>query len=142
MANFTMTGLDEMLADMTRKGQRSGQIAIAMCNIGAGIIKDEWVQVATEHDFIDTGEMIASIGFPAPVTNMGSFLYRDIYPQGKDSKGVRNAEKAFILHYGSSKLSASYWVDEADNKAVPKVESALQEAWYKFCEDGTIPTTV
>ena len=75
----------------------------------------------------------------------------DIYPQGKDKKGkgVRNAEKAFILHYGASSrvaknevkikekypgngIPATHWVDDADKIAEPEVERVFTEIFDKF----------
>jgi len=55
----------------------------------------------------------------------------DIYPQGKDGRGIRNAEKAFILHYGTKRLTGSGWVDEADaicsNTVIPAMEAVLDD---------------
>jgi len=80
--------------------------------------------------------MIDSIGFgPAPV-RAGAILYNDVYPQGRDAKGVRNAEKAFILHYGSSRISPSYWVDEADAASEAPVQERIEAIWDRFLNSG------
>ncbi|NLW24754.1 MAG: hypothetical protein GXY91_05875, partial [Clostridia bacterium] len=65
---------------------------------------------------------------------IGDLKEVDIYPQGKDRKGVRNAEKAFVLHYGTSKLPASHWVDDADEMAGPMVEERLTKMFDEWLE--------
>lgn len=139
MARFDTPGLDALIRDMERMGQSGGQTAEAMVNAAVGVIRDEWRASAERHDLKDTGALIDSIGFPAPVQNAGGILYRDVYPQGVDGKGTRNAEKAFVLNYGTSKIPATYWVDEADQAAGPKVAQRLEEIWGEFLDTGKAP---
>ena len=47
--------------------------------------------------------------------------------RGKDEKGVRNAEKAFIAHYGKSGQLGTHFIDEAEANAKAKVAVAMQE---------------
>jgi hypothetical protein len=72
----------------------------------------------------------------------------DIYPQGKDKKGTRNAEKAFILHLGTTSNTAqkrrkkkkfsgpgiprTLWVDDADRASEPRVMDAYTRIWDAF----------
>lgn len=133
------SGLDELIREMERMGEQSGPVAKAMVEEGANIIRDEWKASAERHGHRDTGAMIDSIGFPSPVRTMGDILYRDVYPLGKDKKMTRNAEKAFILNYGTSKIKPSYWVEEADEAAGPKAEARLQAIWDDYIEHGTVP---
>jgi hypothetical protein len=139
MARFDAPGLDALIRDMERMGQSGGQTAEAMVNAAVGVIRDEWRASAERHDLKDTGALIDSIGFPAPVQNAGGILYRDVYPQGVDGKGTRNAEKAFVLNYGTSKIPATYWVDEADQAAGPRVQQRLEEIWGEFLDTGKAP---
>lgn len=142
MARFDTSGLDKLISEMQRMGQDSGAVAEAMVNAAVIEIRDAWKESAEAHDLRDTGAMIKSIGFPAPVQNMGGALYRDVYPQGKDAKGTRNAEKAFVLNYGTSRVPATYWVDEADERSGPKVQQRLEEMWGEFLETGKVPTVI
>ena len=139
MARFDTPGLSDLIKEMERMGQDGGEVAEAMVNAAVVVIRDEWRASAENHGLVDTGAMIESIGFPAPVQKAGGILYRDVYPQGKDGKGVRNAEKAFILNYGKHNKEATYWVDEADAAAGPKVERRLEEIWGEFLETGKVP---
>ena len=123
-------------------GQSSGDVAEAMVNAAVVEIRDAWKETAEKYDLHDTGDMIRSIGFPTPPQKIGAAIFRDVYPQGKDSKGVRNAEKAFLLHYGTSRIKAKYWVDEAEAISGPRVQTRLEEIWGEFLETGKIPTTI
>lgn len=139
MARFNTSGLDNLIRDMQRMGQDSGAIAEAMVNAAVIEIRNAWRESAEAHELRDTGAMIESIGFPNPVQDIGGTLYRDVYPQGTDAKGTRNAEKAFILNYGTSRIPATYWVDEADEKSGPKVQTRLEQMWGEFLETGRVP---
>lgn len=139
MARLDSSGLDQLLQDMEKMGQSSGEVAEAMVTAGAMEIRDAWKESAEAHGHIDTGAMIDSVAFAGPVVNMGSLLYRDVTAKGKDRHGVRNAEKAFILNYGSSRIKPSYWVDEAEAKAEPRIQERLEGMWGEFLETGRVP---
>lgn len=140
MARFDTSGLDELIREMEHRGETSGEIAEAMVNAAVIEIRDAWKESAEEHGLRDTGAMIESIGFHQPVQRLGDVLYRDVYPQGTDGKGVRNAEKAFIAHYGTRRQPATHWVDDADEKSGPKVEQRLTAIWGEYLETGKVPT--
>lgn len=129
MARFDTSGMDGLIREMERLGEASGEIAEEMVNAAVEEIRDAWKESAEEHKLRDTGAMIASIGFPQPVQRIGDVLYRDVYPQGVDGKGVRNAEKAFIANYGTSRQPPTYWVDDADEKSGPRVQKRLTAMW-------------
>ena len=134
MARMDTSGLDELINEMRRLGQDSGPVVDEMLDTAAGIIRDQWRETAKEHGHVDTGAMIDSVDFP--VKGNARAMYRDIYPQGKDAKGVSNAEKAFILHYGKHNMPGDYWVDEAETKAGPEAIAACQAIWDRFLKSG------
>jgi len=143
MARFDTSGLDDLIRDMNAMGESTGELAEEMLFAGADVVKESWRYAAAMHDLKDTGDMIESIGYPRQPTRAGDVISLDIYPQGKDRKGVRNAEKAFILHYGTSSaasikrgerrawrkgkkyknpgIPATHWVDDADDIAGDRV---------------------
>lgn len=137
MARFDTTGIEQIIGEMQRMGQDIGPVAEEMCMAAVEEIRDAWKRSADAHGLRDTGAMIESISFgPAPV-RAGSILYNDVYPQGKDAKGTRNAEKAFILHYGTSRIPATYWVDQADKESEGPVEARITEIWDRFLGSGS-----
>lgn len=139
MARFDTSGMDDLINDMIRMGQNTGPMAEAMTMTAAEIIKRCWQRSAEEHGLRDTGALIESIGYPRAPTNFGDALGIDVYPQGKDQRGVRNAEKAFVQHYGTGRVPATYWVDDADAYSEEAVPEALQAMWDEYLDTGRIP---
>lgn len=134
MARFRTEGLDELIEDMARMELTTSELAEEMLFAGAEEVKKAWKFSAELHRHRDTGDMIKSIDYSRRVRKIGDLKEVDIYPQGKDRKGVRNAEKAFVLHYGTSKLPASHWVDDADEMAGPMVEERLTNIFDDWLE--------
>ena len=135
MARFDVSGLDETIEEMKRLSQMTGQTADAMLMAGAEEVRKAWRQSAEEHRHRDTGDMIASIGFSRKPKEIGSIRTIDIYPQGKDKRNIRNAEKAFILHYGTTKIRGSRWVDDADKISEQTVVPAMIRVWEQFLQN-------
>lgn len=136
MARFDTSGLDELIADMMRHGQHTGPVAEEMVNAAVEEIAAAWKESAEAHGLRDTGAMIDSIGSPEPIQNIGGALARDVYPQGKDAKGVRNAEKAFIQHYGTSRIRPTYWIDDADEASESAVQERLEAIWDRHLAES------
>jgi len=137
MARFSTTGMTEIIEQMDKMGQTTGELAEKILFAGAEQIKQCWKKAAKMHGHIDTGQMFESIGYPKKPKKNSDILSIDIYPQGKErdtiSKkdghiipGTREAEKAFVLHYGTSKRPGSHWVDTADDLSGPAVEKESQ----------------
>jgi hypothetical protein len=113
MARFDTHGFDGPINDinsMDLSDEETDEILMA----GAEQVKQAWKFAARMHKLKDTGDMIDSIDYAKQPKQAAGVKYVDIYPQGKDRKGVRNATKAFILHHGSTKFRATHWVDDAD----------------------------
>lgn len=148
MARFEVEGLDALLDEMGRYDQLSGPTADKMLLAGAEEVKQAWKGEAERRQFKDTKAMINSIGFPRSTKRASDILSIDIYPQGTDARGVRNAEKAFILHWGTSSKSTprrkrkkkfsgpgiprTLWVDDADRASGPRVMDAFTRIWDAF----------
>ena len=132
MARFDTTGLDELLADMKQHGELIGETADKMLLAGAEVAKDAWKKAIEKAGLIDHRDMIDSVGFARNPKTAGDVRMIDIYPQGKDRKGVRNAEKAFVNHYGTSSskgVKATNFVDDADEMAVEGIMEAYERIW-------------
>lgn len=148
MARFEVEGLDFIIEDMKRHGELAGETAQEMLMAGAEEVKQAWKDEAERRQFKDTKAMIDSIGFPRSAKRASDILSIDIYPQGKDARGVRNAEKAFILHWGTNSKSTrrrkakkkfsgpgiprTLWVDDADRASGPRVMDAFTRIWDEF----------
>lgn len=139
MARFDMSGLDDTIREMQRMGEQSGKAAKAMLQAGAEKVKAAWRKATEAHELVDTGDMLESIGFRREPKQIGDALSIDIYPQGKDRKGVRNAEKAFILHYGTSSRAATRFIDDADAMSEAEAIPAMEAVWDEYIKTGSVP---
>lgn len=132
MARFDTSGIDDIIDDLIRMGEEGKEVGDEMLMAAAEEVKQAWEESAEKYDLRKTGDMINSINYSSKPKDVGGVRTIDIYPQGKDRKGVRNAEKAFVLNYGSSSIPATHWVDEADETSAPKVQKAMEDIWDKF----------
>ena len=139
MARFEIQGMDEIIDKMKSMQMLTGPVAQAMLMTAAEDVKEAWRESAEEHEHRDTGDMINSIGYPRTPKAASDALFIDIYPQGKNRGGVRNAEVAFVLHYGTSKMPGSGWVNDADAKSGPRVTQTMQQIWNAYIETGQLP---
>lgn len=133
MALFNGEGFDELLADLKQHGDLVSTAAPDMLQAGAAVVADSWRDAIRAHDLIDTGDMIDSVGL-SDVVNTSSEKKIAVYPQGRDRKGIRNAEKAFINHYGASRRKATHFVDDAETKAEGPAVDAMAAVWFDKLE--------
>lgn len=134
MARFDMSGLDSIMDEMRRLGEDCSEVAEDMVIAGAEEMKKSWVLTIGEYGLVDSGDMINSIGYDKSPKREGDALVMDIFPRGKDHKGVRNAEKAYILHYGTSKIKARHFVDQVIEYSDVSVVPTMAEVWDRFIQ--------
>jgi hypothetical protein len=132
MARFDTFGIDRIIDEVLRMGNAGKEVGDKMLLAAAEEVKQAWKESAEKHGHRDMGDLINSITYPRKPKDVGGVKTIDIYPQGKDRKGVRNAEKAFILHYGSSSIPGSGWVTDADEAAGPEVQTAMEKIFDDF----------
>ena len=133
MALFNSEGFDELVADLKKDADLLDTAAPEMLQAGANVVADAWRDAIRAHGLIDTGDMIGSVA-PSDAVNTDREKKIAVYPQGRDRKGVRNAEKAFINHYGASRRKATHFVDDAETKAEGPAVEAMAAVWYSKLE--------
>ena len=131
-------GLDELIDDMYSLEADISELMDEMLFVGADEVKKAWQKAIRGHRHIDTGNMLESIGYKKKIGQEGDIKKIDIYPQGKDRKGVRNAEKAYVLHYGRGKKVGSRFVDDAEDMAGPMAEKRLYEIYDQFLKNNNL----
>lgn len=134
MGKLTWSGLDETYREMARAGETVGEIAQEMLRVGGEKCVEAWRSAIGSHGHRPpgesgraTGEMERSVG--VKFKKKDGKRVAEIYPLGKDSHGVRNAEKAFVLHYGRSNMKGDHFVDEADRLSEENAVPAMIEVW-------------
>lgn len=139
MAEIITTMKSDVAAALAKQGEQMRKVAEMMLIAGAEELKREWVEVIDAHDFIDSGDMKSSVGYDAEKSLAGGKMEIDVYPFGKDYKGARNAQKAAMLHYGTSKIPMSRFVDEIESKADISAPRAMQAVLDEYNRTGNIP---
>ena len=107
MANFHVQGIDGIAKGLELLGQKTGPMAEDMLHAGALILIGTWNRVIIARGHVETGAMMRSVKATKPKINKDGNLEIQVYPQGAErkehrKKPVRNAEKAFVLHYADN----------------------------------------
>ena len=138
MAKFAVNGIDELAAELMEMGQLdNGELVSDMLEAGAEVVSDEWkkgIRSAVKTNGRSTGEMERSVAPAKGIKTVDGVSVKEIYPQGKDSKGVRNVEKAFILHYGKSGQAPTRFADAVEDAAEDKAVLAMEDVFNNYLE--------
>lgn len=142
MAFVKVTGFSEEIEALKRAGNDTEELVKDMLHAGVDTAKKLWKDVITERGHVDTGDMRDSVGASFVSYRNGA---AEVYPIGKSTtpskrhggggkrrKPIRNAEKAFILHYGRSNLLGDLFVDEIEDRMADKGYDAMAEVFEKF----------
>lgn len=92
---------------------------------GSSALVDAQKRSCVSHKHVDTGDMLNSIK-ATKIRRRDSDRYVDVYPAGKDRKGVRNAEKAFITNYGTRSQQGTRWVQSANEGCADEVHEIMR----------------
>lgn len=126
MAQFKVTGLDEMHYKLQARGARVEGTVNHMLNAGAKIVREEMQAAMKEYRLKDSGDLIKSVkSSKIQKTENGKSI--SVAPQGVDRKGVPNAAKAYVYELGTSKHPARPWKTLADERAKGKAVARMQE---------------
>ena len=101
MGSFKINGLDSLINDLSALAALPDSVAEDMLNAGADIIEAEQHKTAKSMGVYDTGVTEGSIK-KTKVKKTATVKSIDIFPQGVNSDGNRNAEVAFINEFGKS----------------------------------------
>ena len=128
MARMEFSGTQEVMDALFKESERLERKATEMLGEAGKVVVQAWQDAIEAHGHVQTGDMKNSVRASA-VKKTGEAYTSSIYPHGRDRKRQSNAEKAFILHYGSSKIRGDHFVDDAEEKADEAVEQVMQNVW-------------
>lgn len=132
---FEFKGIDGLSDDLYKLAEsldESGKLVQDMLDAGADAAVDVWKDAITESGHIKTGAMLNSVGAKLPKNK--NPLAREIYPQGTDKNGMRNAHKAYILNYGDGKRGRIAG-DDFIGKAYEEMDAKVYAAEMQVYED-------
>ena len=131
MAKFNVEGIETVIKAMNRMGNATGPVADEMLAAAANVVVGAWQTSIQSHGHIDSGAMFRSVRPTAPKTQ-GDTRMLTVYPQGKDGRGVRNAEKAFIANFGRRHQKGTGFVQDAERAAEGPAQEAMIAVWDRF----------
>ena len=134
MANFSVVGLESWSADMAAVAALPDGVAGRMLDAGCGVLEKAQKAEAASLGIKDTGDFISSNKRAKMKADTNGSRTKDVYPQGKDRKGIRNAEKGFIAEYGTSKQPARPWMRRANQKSETAVQNAMEAVYDDYIQ--------
>ena len=127
MATVMLSGLGKLAKDIEQLADAvSSTLVDEMLDAGAEAAIADWKDGITVAGHVDTGAMRDSVGV-ARGTKKGRI--REIYPLGNDKKGVRNATKAYVIHYGTSTQLGDRFVDKIEDEVAVDSFLKMQEVF-------------
>lgn len=143
MAKFNFNGMDEISASFEQLSRLTDEDKMSVIMPAAQLLlqrqKEKILSLFTQR----TGDLANSLTIEKRSGEDGVYAY--IFPKGKhrgSSTGKRrgkrrsngkysgtNEEIGYILNYGSPRISATHWLENANEEAEDEVVSAQQAAW-------------
>ena len=143
MAGFSFNGLDEISASFEQLARLTDDDKLSILSPSAQILLQRQKEKIAQIFRRRTGDLENSLVIEQRQSDDGPSLY--IYPKGKHRgsstgkrKGKRrsngkysgtNAEVAYILNYGSPRIAATHWLENANDEAEAEVVASQQAAW-------------
>lgn len=133
MADISIGGFDELIKKFDKLGDQSfdEEVGKHMVDAAAPMTADAMRSKISSREFgpYSTGSVAASVVTTASKVNSYG-AYAVAMPTGRDSKGVRNAEKAAYLEYGTPNMPARAWraatVNSVQGAAIRAMEEVLK----------------
>lgn len=143
MAGFSFNGLDEISASFEQLARLTDEDKLSILSPSAQLLLQRQKEKIAQIFRRRTGDLENSLVIEQRQSDDGPSLY--IYPKGKHRgsstgkrKGKRrsngkysgtNAEVAYILNYGSPRIAATHWLENANDEAEAEVVASQQAAW-------------
>lgn len=139
MARFLYSGIDQVVEEMKRLGLMSSPLVDDMLEAGGKEMVEARKDVINRYGLVESKSMRDHEKHDKRPTRVTGAAFTDVYSRGKDKKGVRNAEKEFIQHYGrdgSKPITATHFVDVADKEGAAKADAAMIGVFDAYLEKG------
>lgn len=150
MAKFNFDGIDYISAKFEQLAQIDDDDKMSVIRPAAEFLKGKHQEKILSKFKRRTGALAGSITVEQKSDDDGAYAH--IAPKGKHPRSTTgkrmkpengkrrssgsysgtNAEVAYILEYGSPRIPASHWMEEANEEAADEVVAIQQDAWDKL----------
>lgn len=144
MASFKFDGIDYISASLEQLSNISDAEKMSIIRPAAEFLKTTYENVIRSKFRQRSGALADSISIEQRSDESGAYAH--VAPKGKhpgSSTGKRkrrngrsngrysgtNAEVAYILNYGSPRIAATHWMENANEEAADQVVAIQQEKW-------------
>lgn len=143
MAKFSFNGMDEISASLEQIANLTDEDKMSVILRGARLLLERQREKIASVFKRRTGALANSLTIEERSDDSGVFAY--IFPKGKhpgSSTGKRmkkgrssgkysgsNAEVAYILEYGSPRIAATHWLENANEESADELTETMQSAW-------------
>lgn len=144
MASFKFDGIDYISASMEQLSNISDAEKMGVIRPAAEFLKTTYENVIRSRFRQISGALAGSIVIEDRADEDGAYAH--VMPKGKhpgSGTGKRkrrngrsngrysgtNAEVAYILNYGSPRIAATHWMEDANDEASDEVVAIQQEKW-------------
>lgn len=128
MAKFNVVGLEEVEKKLLQRAKATEEAVPEMLKAGAAVLVKAQQDEIESMEIVDFRDMKNSVK-ATKIKGNDTERYIEVYPHGKDRKGVSNATKGFIAQYGKSNEPARPWMTVANEKCANEVRAAMLEVW-------------
>lgn len=142
MAQFEISGLDDLILSLEELAQLPDEVAAEMLTAEGEVIKAAQQQSLQSAGLVDTGQLQASIKLDKKLRKKGDERSMLVYPQGtrRDAKhkhGERNATIGFVHEFGAPKrgIPPSQWMRTANESAADAAVDAAGQVYDKYLKD-------
>lgn len=144
MANFKFDGIDYISASMEQLANISDEEKMSIIQPAAEFLRTKYQETIRDKFRQITGALAESISIEQKSDDSGAYAY--VAPKGKhpgSGTGRRkrrngrsngkysgtNAEIAYILNFGSPRIAATHWLDNANDEAADEIVAIEQQQW-------------
>ena len=147
MAKFSFNGMDQITASIEQMAQLTEEEKLSIIMPSAQLLLQRQKEKITQVFRRRTGDLEKSLTLEPDAPNSKIVLFFKGKHRGSSTgkrKGKRgsngkysgtNAEVAYILNYGSPRIRATHWLDNANEEAEEEMIASQQEAWSALLEE-------
>ncbi len=132
MASFDFSGIEELMAGLHEISALSDDTVEQLLLAEAAVVEKAQKQTGLAMGVHRTGVTLDSIshGKLKKTANGGRALY--VYPRGVNSKGIRNAEVAFINEFGKTNQKARPFIKTANETCADEAVDAAAKVYASY----------
>lgn len=137
MGSLTVNGFDALSDDLAALAALPDSVIEAILEAEADVIVPAQRDTAQSMGVYESGVTAGSIK-KSKVKKTATGKSLTVAPRGKNARGDRNAEVAFINEYGKEGQPARPFVRTANERAEPKAVEAGEKVYHEFLDRNNL----